>query len=80
MNLGAFAVSLAVKGTILTFNPGWDDDARPVASFTDIRELQRELRAKGAHFGTGSARELDRPGSLILVDPDGNTILLDQHV
>ncbi len=68
------------EGNLLTFNPGWDAEAQPVADFTDIRDLQRELRAAGVEFVAEADEESTGPASLIVTDPDGNTILLDQHV
>lgn len=65
---------------ILTFNPGWDQAAQPVAAFTDVRELQRQLRAQGVTFVSEADEATKGPASLILEDPDGNPILLDQHV
>jgi catechol 2,3-dioxygenase-like lactoylglutathione lyase family enzyme len=65
---------------ILTFNPGWDGDAQPLDSFTDIRELQRQLRAAGITFEQEADETTTGPASLIVLDPDGNPILLDQHV
>jgi lactoylglutathione lyase len=64
----------------LTFNPGWDSDARKLDAFTDIRDLQRHLKEQGVEF-MGEADESTRgPASFIVVDPDGNPILVDQHV
>jgi catechol 2,3-dioxygenase-like lactoylglutathione lyase family enzyme len=65
---------------ILTFNPGWDSQARKVESFTDVRELQRQLKAGGVQLISEADEGTTGPASLMLVDPDGNTILLDQHV
>ena len=65
---------------ILTFNPGWDQNAQKVASFTDVRELQRQLKAQGVQLAQEADEATTGPASLIAVDPDGNTILLDQHV
>lgn len=65
---------------ILTFNPGWDRDAQLVPGFTDVRELQRELKAKGIAFSTEAAEGTTGPASFVIVDPDGNPILVDQHV
>jgi lactoylglutathione lyase len=65
---------------ILTFNPGWDQDARPVGSFTDVRELQRALRSKGIAFMSEADESTTGPASFVIVDPDGNPILVDQHV
>lgn len=65
---------------IMTFNPGWDSDAKPLASFTDVRELQRELKAQGMAFATEADESGTGPASFMVVDPDGNIILVDQHV
>ena len=64
----------------MTFNPGWDGDAKPLESFTDIRDLQRELRAQGMEFVAEVDETGSGPGSFIVVDPDGNPIFFDQHV
>ena len=64
----------------LTFNPGWDSDAQPVASFTDVRDVQRELKAQGVEFVAEVDEGSSGPGSFIVVDPDGNPIFVDQHV
>ena len=65
---------------ILTFNPGWDKNAKKLARFTDVRELQRQLKARGVQFMTEADESTSGPASFIAVDPDGNTILVDQHV
>ena len=65
---------------ILTFIPGWDGEARPLESFTDVRELQRELRARGVEFASEADERSTGPASFVVVDPDGNPILFDQHV
>ena len=65
---------------ILTFNPGWDENATKLDSFTDVRELQRQLKAKGIKIETEADEEVSGPGSFVVVDPDGNPILVDQHV
>jgi len=65
---------------ILTFNPGWDANAQPLATYTDVRELQRELRAKGVAFQVTADETTTGPASFIAVDPDGNPVLVDQHV
>jgi catechol 2,3-dioxygenase-like lactoylglutathione lyase family enzyme len=65
---------------ILTFNPGWDGSARPLETFTDVRELQRRLRAQGIEFVSEADESTTGPASFLVVDPDGNPILLDQHV
>ena len=64
----------------LTFNPGWDANAQPVASFTDVRELQRQLKAAGIEFTAEADESGSGPASFSIVDPDGNPILVDQHV
>ena len=65
---------------ILTFNPGWDQNAQKVAAFTDIRELQRKLKAQGVQFQQEADENATGPASFVVVDPDGNPILVDQHV
>jgi catechol 2,3-dioxygenase-like lactoylglutathione lyase family enzyme len=65
---------------ILTFNPGWDGNAQKLDTFTDIRELQRQLKAQGIALQTEADETTTGPASLMVVDPDGNPILLDQHV
>lgn len=65
---------------ILTFNPGWDSHAQQLSEFTDVRELQRQLKAKGINFISEADETSTGPASFVIVDPDGNTILVDQHV
>jgi catechol 2,3-dioxygenase-like lactoylglutathione lyase family enzyme len=65
---------------ILTFNPGWDQDAGKLDTFTDVRELQRRLKAAGVTLATEADEATSGPASLMAVDPDGNPILVDQHV
>ena len=65
---------------ILTFNPGWDQDAQPLEAYTDVRELQRQLKAQGVTFASEADESTTGPASFVVVDPDGNAILLDQHV
>jgi lactoylglutathione lyase len=65
---------------ILTFNPGWDQSAQKVATFTDVRELQRQLKAQGVQFQQQADESTTGPASFVAVDPDGNPILVDQHV
>jgi len=65
---------------ILTFNPGWDSNAQKLASFTDIRELQRQLKAQGVQLVNEADESTTGPASFVAVDPDGNPILVDQHV
>jgi lactoylglutathione lyase len=65
---------------ILTFNPGWDSDAARLDSYTDVREIQRQLKAQGVQLMTEADTSTTGPASFIAVDPDGNPILVDQHV
>ncbi|MGD9028743.1 MAG: VOC family protein [Anaerolineae bacterium] len=65
---------------ILTFNPGWDKNGAPVDTFTDVRDLQRQLKAQGAELLTEADESSTGPASFVVVDPDGNQILFDQHV
>jgi catechol 2,3-dioxygenase-like lactoylglutathione lyase family enzyme len=65
---------------ILTFNPGWDSNAQPLAAFTDVRELQRQLKAKGVPFVSEADESTTGPASFVVLDPDGNPVLVDQHV
>jgi lactoylglutathione lyase len=65
---------------ILTFNPGWDENATKLDSFTDIREIQRQLKVEGIQFQTEADENTSGPASFVVVDPDGNPILFDQHV
>ncbi len=64
----------------LTFNPGWSQQATPLASFTDLRELQARLEQAGLSLAARADPASTGPASLMLMDPDGNPILLDQHV
>ena len=64
---------------MLTFNPGWDANAQPLETFTDVRELQRQLKAKGVTFASEADEHTTGPASFIVVDPDGNPVLFDQH-
>ena len=65
---------------MLTFNPGWDSNARGLEAFTDVRDLQRELKAQGVEFQIQADETTTGPASFVVVDPDGNPILVDQHV
>lgn len=65
---------------ILTFNPGWDNSARELDRFTDVRELQRRLKAQGVAFESEADEDTTGPASFLIMDPDGNPILVDQHV
>ena len=68
------------ENNILTFNPGWDENANKLESFNDIREIQQHLKAKGAKLTTEVAENSNGPANFLIQDPDGNMILLDQHV
>jgi catechol 2,3-dioxygenase-like lactoylglutathione lyase family enzyme len=65
---------------ILTFNPGWDENANKVEPFDDIRDIQKHLKKQGITLEKEVDENSSGPASLFLIDPDGNTILLDQHV
>ena len=65
---------------MLTFNPGWDADAQPLDTFTDVRDLQKALKATGIDFASEADETTSGPASFVIVDPDGNPILVDQHV
>ncbi|GAA6180854.1 hypothetical protein NBRC116594_22920 [Shimia sp. NS0008-38b] len=64
---------------ILTFNPGWDQNAQNTENFTDVRALQKQLKAEGLELMSEADEATSGPASLMLKDPDGNTILIDQH-
>ena len=65
---------------MLTFNPGWSGEGEALADFTDVRELQRQLRAQGVALASEADERSSGPASLLLIDPDGNPVLIDQHV
>ena len=64
----------------LTFNPGWDRNAQTLDTFTDVRELQKQLKAQGVELMSEADESTTGPASFIVMDPDGNPILVDQHV
>lgn len=68
------------ENNILTFNPGWDENANLVENFNDIREIQKDLKAKGIKLEKEADENGTGPGSFMVFDPDGNAILVDQHV
>jgi catechol 2,3-dioxygenase-like lactoylglutathione lyase family enzyme len=68
------------EGNILTFNPGWDENAAKLDNFDDIREIQKDLKAKGIKLESEADESTSGPASITLVDPDGNAVLIDQHV
>lgn len=65
---------------ILTFNPGWNSEAQQLREFTDVRELQRQLKDHAVSMISEADESSTGPASFMIVDPDGNTILVDQHV
>jgi catechol 2,3-dioxygenase-like lactoylglutathione lyase family enzyme len=65
---------------ILTFNPGWDSNAEKLNSFMDVRELQKQLKAQGVEIVSEADESTIGPASFMVMDPDGNPILVDQHV
>ncbi len=72
--LGMFA------GNMLTFNPGWDENAALEEHFDDVREIQKQLKSKSVKLDTEADETTTGPASLMLTDPDGNVVLIDQHV
>ncbi len=67
------------EGNILTFNPGWDENANNVEEFNDVREIQQQLKNKGIKLMSEVNEETSGPANLMVTDPDGNIILIDQH-
>lgn len=65
---------------ILTFNPGWDSDAQELPVFTDVRELQHQLKKQGINMISEADEKSSGPASVMITDPDGNLILIDQHI
>ena len=65
---------------ILTFNPGWDRSAATLADFDDVRKIQRAFKDQGLVLATEADESTTGPASLTLLDPDGNAVLIDQHV
>ena len=68
------------EGNILTFNPGWDSDANTLSDFSDVREIQKHLQENGIPLIRDADESESGPASITLEDPDGNAILIDQHV
>ena len=77
LTLGLFAGH--IKKNTLTFNPGWDANAQNLDAFTDVRELQKQLKAAGVEFFREADETTEGPEHFVVVDPDGNPILVDQH-
>jgi len=67
------------QGNILTFNPGWDENAKNIEKFEDIREIQRHLKNKNIKLTTEADETTSGPAGFMITDPDGNVILIDQH-
>jgi catechol 2,3-dioxygenase-like lactoylglutathione lyase family enzyme len=65
---------------ILTYNPGWDRNCATLSEFDDVRDIQRALVSRGIALETKADESSTGPASIVLVDPDGNQILIDQHV
>ncbi len=65
---------------ILTFNPGWDENGQALDNYTDVRDLQAALKTKGIEFSQEADPDSSGPASFVIVDPDGNPILVDQHL
>jgi predicted enzyme related to lactoylglutathione lyase len=67
------------EGNILTFNPGWDENAKNMDKFDDVREIQRQLKNKGVKISNEIDEKTSGPASIMITDPDGNVVLIDQH-
>ena len=65
---------------ILTFNPGWDQNGNTLESFTDVRDLQKSLKEKDVKFDIEADEKITGPASFVVTDPDGNQVMIDQHV
>ena len=65
---------------ILTFNPGWDENASPLETFDDVRAIQKDLKSKGVALAKEADETTSGPASFVVIDPDGNPVLIDQHV
>jgi predicted lactoylglutathione lyase len=68
------------ENNILTFNPGWDENASKLVTFDDVRDIQRHLIKKGIKLENQADENSSGPASVMLLDPDGNSVLIDQHV
>jgi len=68
------------ENNILTFNPGWDENAKTLDTFTDVRQIQQHLKSKNIALQSEADETTTGPASLVVTDPDGNTILIDQHI
>ncbi len=77
-SIGLFQVMFETN--ILTFNPGWDKDCKKLESFTDVRELHKKFQSEGIEISSESITNETGPSNFSVIDPDGNSILIDQHV
>ncbi len=68
------------EGNIMTFNPGWDENAQPLAEFDDVRDIQKHLLANGEHIDNPVDESTTGKASFMIKDPDGNVVLIDQHI
>lgn len=68
------------ENNILTFNPGWDENAQALDSYNDVREIQKHLKSKGIKIENEADESTTGPASFVVMDPDGNAILIDQHI
>jgi predicted enzyme related to lactoylglutathione lyase len=68
------------ENNILTFNPGWDESANRLNDFEDVRDIQKQLKGKGITIVSEADETTSGPASFVITDPDGNAILVDQHV
>lgn len=68
------------ENNILTFNPGWDQDANTLENFEDVRKIQKQLKSEGINFISEANETTTGPASFVVLDPDGNAILVDQHI
>ena len=68
------------ENNILTFNPGWDEYAQKIEKFEDVRKIQQHLKSKNIKLTTETDEKTFGPASIMISDPDGNVILIDQHV
>ena len=67
------------EGNILTFNPGWDENAQNLGNFDDVRDIQKHLKSRNVKLSSEADENTTGPASFTLSDPDGNVILIDQH-
>lgn len=68
------------EGNILTFNPGWDTEGKAIEEFDDVRNIEKALKQHSIKLDKEVGEVASGPGSIVLKDPDGNVIMLDQHV